>query len=164
MQNSLNDSLSKRPYRPCVGIALFNKNGNVFVGERIDTPGAWQMPQGGIDPGEDLEGAAFRELMEEIGTNKAKICEIMDGTVRYDLPLHLIDTLWNGQYRGQEQYWIAMKFTGSDEDIVLNGDERPEFSKWKWADLKDVPNMIVPFKKDVYEQVIRAFSDIKIKY
>lgn len=151
-------NLDQRPYRTCVGVALFNDEGQVFLGERIDTPDAWQMPQGGIDPGEDITTAAFRELKEEIGTDKAEIIEIMDHTVHYDLPPHLMDKLWNGQYRGQEQYWVAMRFTGQDDDIDLEGDDRPEFSKWKWEDLQEVPLLIVPFKRDVYQQVIAAFQ------
>ncbi|MEM7618732.1 MAG: RNA pyrophosphohydrolase [Pseudomonadota bacterium] len=106
-------------YRPCVGIALFNKDGQVFVGERIDTPGAWQMPQGGIDPGEDLTLAAMRELKEEIGTNNAEIIEILDEKIRYDLPEERRKEFWNGKYVGQEQTWIAMRFTGADTDIDL---------------------------------------------
>ena len=136
----------KKIYRPCVGIALFNEDGNVFVGERIDTPGAWQMPQGGIDEGESLEQAALRELLEETGTNKAKILRIADQKTNYTLPDHLIGKLWNGKYRGQEQSWVAMRFTGSDSDITLYHTVHPEFSKWQWMDLHKVLDVIVPFK------------------
>ncbi len=153
-----NTSIHNRPYRACVGIALFNDKGQVFVGERIDTPNAWQMPQGGIDTGEDIYAAALRELKEEIGTDKAELLEMMDHTVTYDLPPHLVDALWNGQYRGQEQYWIAMRFTGNDKDIRLDTDARPEFSQWKWERLNNVPNLIVPFKREVYKQVIESFE------
>lgn len=148
------------PYRPCAGIALFNNEGKVFVGERIDTPGAWQMPQGGIEEGEDLYPAALRELKEEIGTDKAELIRVYEKTICYDLPDQLIGKFWQGKYRGQEQYWIAMRFTGSDNDIVLDADEHPEFSKWQWLALKDTLDLIVPFKKDVYEEVIGAFSDL----
>ncbi len=149
--------LDKLPYRPCVGVALFNQRGQVFVGERIDTPGAWQMPQGGIDPGEDAKAAAFRELKEETGTDKAEFIEIMDHTVSYDLPPELLGKMWGGNFRGQQQYWIALRFTGQDSDIILDDDDRPEFSEWKWVDLKDITNLIVPFKRDVYQHVIQAF-------
>ncbi len=154
----MEDDLKNKPYRACVGIALFNKDGQVFVGERIDTPGAWQMPQGGIDDGEDIQSAAFRELSEEIGTQQAKLIEIMDHTVCYDLPPELQTTLWGGNFRGQEQYWVAMLFTGTDNDIVLDGDAHPEFSQWKWVRLSDVPKFIVPFKLEVYREVIQAFQ------
>ena len=152
------------PYRPCAGIALFNNEGKVFVGERIDTPGAWQMPQGGIEQGEDLHLAALRELKEEIGTDKAELIRIYEETICYDLPDHLIGVLWNGKYRGQEQYWIAMRFTGSDTDIALDADDHPEFSKWQWVDLKDTLELIVPFKKDVYTEVIKAFKGLSISH
>ncbi len=149
-------------YRPCVGIALFNKAGKVFVGERIDTPGAWQMPQGGIDPNEDLEAAAFRELKEEIGTNKATILKIHDESIFYDIPDEILERLrktWDTPYKGQEQTWIAMRFDGDDSDIILDGDERPEFSQWQWIDLDKTLDLIVPFKHDTYKIVINAFKE-----
>ena len=148
------------PYRPCVGVALFNDKGQVFVGARIDTPDAWQMPQGGIEQGEDLHLAALRELKEEIGTDKAELIQVYKKTICYDLPDHLIGRFWHGKYRGQEQYWIAMRFTGQDCDIALDADDHPEFSKWKWVDLNDTLDLIVPFKKEVYTEVINAFEDI----
>ena len=156
----MNSDTAKLPYRPCAGIALFNTEGKVFVGERIDTPGAWQMPQGGIEEGEDLHKAALRELKEEIGTDKADLIRIHPKTIKYDLPEHLLGKLWNGKYKGQEQHWVAMLFTGTDDDIILDADERPEFSKWQWVGLHETLNLIVPFKKDVYLKVINAFSDI----
>ncbi len=148
-------------YRPCVGIALFNNEGKVFVGERIDTPGAWQMPQGGIDEGEDLNIAAFRELKEEIGTDKAEILQIMDEKIRYETPLDIRDRLqkiWGKPYIGQEQTWIAMRFTGQDSDINLEADDHPEFSQWQWIDLKDTLDLIVPFKRKTYEILIEKFA------
>ena len=148
------------PYRPCVGIALFNQEGKVFVGKRIDTPGAWQMPQGGIDAEEDILEAALRELKEEIGTNKAALIKIHGENIRYDLPDHLKDKLWNGKYAGQEQTWVAMRFEGDDTDIILDADERPEFSQWQWMDLNDTLDLIVPFKRETYLKVIKAFKSI----
>ncbi len=147
-------------YRSCVGIALFHPDGRVFTGERIDTPGAWQMPQGGVDPDEDIEVAAFRELKEEIGTDKADILRVHDTTFRYDLPPDLQASLWGGKYAGQEQTWIAMRFTGNDEDIVLDADDHPEFSAWQWMVFDDILPLIVPFKRDIYLKVQDAFSDI----
>lgn len=157
-----------RLYRPCVGICLFNDAGKVFVGERIDTPGAWQMPQGGIDEGEDIERAAYRELFEEAGTAQAEIIGIHDKKIRYDLPPHLMGVghegrvLWNGQFKGQEQTWVAMRFTGTDADINLSAHDPAEFSQWKWEDLHRVTDLIVPFKRDVYAQVIKAFEKYTI--
>ncbi len=150
----------KLKYRPCVGIALFNKDGQIFVGERIDTPNAWQMPQGGIDNGEDIKSAAMRELLEEIGTDKAQIIKIADKKIKYDLPDRLISKLWNGKYRGQEQIWVAMRFTGEDSDINLNTFNQPEFSAWQWIDLPQILDLIVPFKRDIYREVIEVFKDL----
>lgn len=150
---------SEIPYRPCVGLALFNSEGKVFVGERIDSPGAWQMPQGGINVGENIRNAAYRELHEEIGTANADILEIMKDTLRYDLPKHLMGKLWGGRYRGQDQTWIAMRFTGRDTEINLAaGSDHAEFRAWRWVPLNECLNLIVPFKRDIYEKVIEAFS------
>ncbi len=150
------------PYRPCVGITLFNKEGKVFVGERLDSPGAWQMPQGGIDEGEDEKTAFFREMREEIGTDKADILRIHDKKLIYDLPPRLLGKLWNGQFRGQEQTWIAARFTGADSDIRIDAYNPPEFGRWQWVDLEQVPDMIVPFKRDTYASVLSAFRDLAI--
>lgn len=148
------------PYRPCVGIVLFNRDGKVFVGERLDNPGAWQLPQGGIDDGESVEDAAFRELYEETGTKSAELIEVMPETLSYDLPEHLLGRLWNGQYKGQTQTWVAMRFIGADSEITLYGGLYPEFSQWKWVELCDICKMIVPFKRATYEKVIGAFSHL----
>ncbi len=152
--------LSSLPYRPCVGLALFNREGKVFVGERIDTPGAWQMPQGGVDEGEDILAAAYRELMEEVGTDKAELIEVSETKLRYDLPPDLQRKLWNGVYRGQEQTWVALRFTGDAQDINLNAHDPAEFQAWKWVSLDQVADMIVPFKRDLYAQIIKMLSHI----
>ncbi len=152
------------PYRPCVGIALFSREGKVFVGERLDSPGAWQMPQGGIDEGETIEQAAFRELKEETGTDKARIIKIHDKKLRYTIPDMVIKklNLWNGQYAGQEQTWVAMRFEGQDSDIDIAADDHQEFGQWQWVGLEQVVDLIVPFKRDTYRAIIEAFSDITI--
>lgn len=148
---------SNLPYRACVGLAIFNQEGKVLVAERLDNNTAWQMPQGGIDEGEDLTTAAYREMLEEIGTDKADILEVMATPLKYDLPPELLGKLWGGKYRGQEQTWIALRFTGKDSDIDLNAHEPPEFSRWQWVDLAEIVNLIVPFKRDTYAQIVTAF-------
>jgi putative (di)nucleoside polyphosphate hydrolase len=148
------------PYRPCVGVMLFNPEGLVFVGKRIDqTVEGWQMPQGGIDGDETPAQAALRELEEETGTNKAQILREMDEWLAYDLPQHLLGLALHGRYRGQRQKWIAMRFTGTDADINI-ATEHPEFGQWKWLAVEALPRMIVPFKRDTYAKVIAAFQDL----
>lgn len=147
-------------YRPCVGICLLNTENKVFVGERIDTPNAWQMPQGGIDDGEEVQTAALRELQEEVGTNKAEILMIAEKKLRYELPDRLILSHWDGKYRGQEQTWIAARFTGNDTDINLNAFNPPEFSKWQWIEFEQILDFIVPFKRELYRDVIDMFSHL----
>ena len=148
------------PYRPCVGIALFNDDNHVFVGERIDNPGAWQMPQGGIDEGETVEDAFFREMEEEIGSTLAEIIRVHDTPLRYELPPHLLGKLWNGQFGGQEQIWVAARFMGLDSDINIHAHRQPEFQAWQWAPLDQILDLIVPFKRNTYAEVITAFKDI----
>ena len=149
---------SDLPYRPCVGIMLFNKDGKVFVGKRLDqTVEAWQMPQGGIDKGESPREAALRELGEEVGTDKAAIIGEMEEWVTYDLPEHLIGVAFHGKYKGQRQKWFAMRFTGQDGDIDLAAHE-PEFSDYRWISLEELPDLIVPFKRETYRQVIAALG------
>jgi putative (di)nucleoside polyphosphate hydrolase len=152
----------KKPYRRGVGVVLISaagKNrGRVFVAERIDTPGAWQMPQGGIDKGETPRAAALRELHEETGTEAARIIGVTRGWLRYELPADLRDKVWKGKYRGQEQKWFLMLFTGRDEDIDI-ATEHPEFSAWRWLPFTHLPRVIVGFKRDIYKQVVAAFRE-----
>jgi putative (di)nucleoside polyphosphate hydrolase len=140
-------------YRPCVGIALFNAQNQVFVGKRLDTTvEAWQMPQGGIDDGEKPIQALWRELFEEVGTNKAEIIGELDDWHYYDLPPELKGKLWQGKYIGQRQRWFALRFTGTDSDINILT-EHPEFCAWQWVNLNDVPKLIVPFKQELYQSI-----------
>lgn len=148
------------PYRPCVGIALFNAEGKIFVGERLDNRGAWQMPQGGIDDGETIEEAFFREMREEIGTDRAKILKIHDKPLRYELPPRLRGKLWGGKWGGQEQTWVAARFMGTDKDVKIDAHDPPEFGRWKWVRLEEILDLIVPFKRDTYREVIQAFADV----
>lgn len=148
------------PYRRGVGIVLLNGKDEVFVAQRIDSPApAWQMPQGGIDKGEEPLAAAWRELYEETGVKSAVLLEETPDWLRYDLPRELVPNIWNGRYRGQKQKWFAFRFTGNDSEIDING-EHPEFSEWRWAELKKTPDFIVGFKRPLYEQVVRAFSHL----
>jgi putative (di)nucleoside polyphosphate hydrolase len=152
------EQVAALPYRPCVGIMLVNADGRVFVARRADTDGEdWQMPQGGIDKGEAPADAALRELAEEVGTDKAVIVAESADWLSYDLPRELIGVVWKGRWRGQTQKWFAMRFTGADTDIRLDAHEQ-EFDAWRWADLNEVPGLIVPFKRPVYEAVVREFE------
>lgn len=136
---------------------LANSEGRIFVAQRIDNPGpAWQMPQGGIDEGEDIEVAALRELEEEIGTARAEIVARSVDWMTYELPDELRRTLWKGRYRGQAQKWFLLRFTGTDADIDI-ATEHPEFSSWRWADPEELPELAVPFKRDIYERVLAEF-------
>ena len=149
-----------RPYRPCVGIFLLNNDGKVFAGRRIDSRAeAWQMPQGGIDEGENVETACFREMREEIGTDKAEILSLHPDWLNYDIPLPLADRLWDGAYRGQSQKWVALRFNGVDADININTAE-PEFGAWKWVVPNELIDMAVPFKRDVYRDVMKSFGTL----
>jgi putative (di)nucleoside polyphosphate hydrolase len=146
------------PYRPNIGIALFNPDGQVFMGERINIEDAWQMPQGGIDKGESLLDAAYRELLEEVGTNKAEYLGETPDWLYYDFPDYSKNPEFRGRYRGQKQKWVAMRFTGEDGDINLNHYEKPEFSQWRWVPLSEVTDMIVAFKRPIYEEVVKEFT------
>ncbi|KLE35702.1 RNA pyrophosphohydrolase [Aurantiacibacter luteus] len=148
-------------YRPCVGTMLVNGEGRVFVGKRIDNKEGdwWQMPQGGVDPGEDMDAAMLRELGEETGLEPRHL-EIVDRMAKelfYDLPADLQGKLWGGRYCGQRQTWYLVRFTGEDGDIDLEAHKHPEFCEWKWVDAELLPELIVPFKKPIYETVVAAF-------
>ena len=148
----------QRPYRPCVGIFLLNNDGLVFAGRRIDSRAeAWQMPQGGIDAGESPLQACMREMREEIGTNTAELVSQHDDWLYYDIPLPLADKLWQSRYKGQKQKWMALRFTGDDADINI-ATEEPEFCEWKWLSPHDLVDLAVPFKRDVYQNVLAAFA------
>jgi putative (di)nucleoside polyphosphate hydrolase len=148
------------PYRPCVGMMMFNREGHVFVGKRIDqTLEAWQMPQGGIDKGEDPRAATFRELEEEAGTRHAEILREHPDWLTYDLPPHLVGFVLEGKYRGQKQKWFALRFLGADSEINIETPHQ-EFSDWRWVPIGDLMRLIVPFKRDIYSKVVAAFSDL----
>ena len=153
-----NTAYALRPYRPCVGIMLVNDEGLIFAGQRIDNRAeAWQMPQGGIDEGETSEQACFREMEEEIGTAQAEIAAIYPEWLHYDIPQTLADRLWDGQFKGQKQQWIALRYTGQDSDINIATAE-PEFKEWKWLKAEDLINRAVQFKRPVYQSVIEYFK------
>ena len=157
----LQTDIDKLPYRPNVGVMVINGSGDVFVAQRLEHyADAWQMPQGGINPGEDARVAALRELEEETGipASKVTILAETDGWIPYELPADLIAKLWDGKYRGQEQKWFLMRFLGEDADINIETEE-PEFSAWKWILPSALPNVIVPFKRDVYMAVLNAFQE-----
>ena len=155
------EDIAKLPYRPCVGLMLMNAEGKIFVGMRNDGPkDAWQMPQGGVDKGEDPRDAALRELWEETGVTSdlVKIVAEIDGWLPYDLPHDIVPKIWKGRYRGQEQKWFLLQFTGRDDQIDIQT-EHPEFTRWKWQEPGNLIEEIVPFKREVYQQVVAAFAE-----
>ena len=146
-------------YRPGVGMMVINGQNQILAGKRIDMAAdAWQMPQGGIDPGETVIDACMREMGEEIGTSSAELLCEHNVWLYYDIPLPLADRLWHGQYKGQKQKWMALRFTGDDRDININTAE-PEFCEWRWLEPRELVDLAVPFKRDVYDDVLKAFSN-----
>jgi putative (di)nucleoside polyphosphate hydrolase len=156
--------MSDLPYRPNVGAVLFNRDGLVFVARRADMPnaegpaGGWQLPQGGIDVGEDPRVAVFRELEEEIGSANAAVIGEHPDWLTYDLPPGLLGIAWRGRYRGQRQRWFALRFTGEDSEIRLDLDPHPEFDAWRWVKLAELPGLAVPFKRAIYEVLVESFA------
>ena len=158
------------PYRPCVGVMLLNREGLVFVGRRRSDAGsehvadgyAWQMPQGGIDPGEDPYVAALRELYEETNVRSVTLLAEAPQWYAYDLPSVVAGRAWRGRYRGQTQKWFALRFTGDDSEIDIanpgGGGHDPEFIDWRWEPMKNLPALVVPFKRAVYERVVKEFA------
>ncbi|MDP7546602.1 MAG: RNA pyrophosphohydrolase [Alphaproteobacteria bacterium] len=150
----------ERPYRPCVGVMLINKDGLVLVARRIDQRAeAWQMPQGGVEDDETPRQAAMRELEEEIGTNRAEIIAESEDWIPYDLPRDLADRVWHGRFRGQTQKWFAMRFLGTDKDVNLATAE-PEFDDWKWTPMVTLADVAVHFKRENYARVVDIFRHL----
>lgn len=148
-------------YRPCVGILLLNRQGLAWVGRRNDMiDESWQMPQGGIDKGETPRDAALRELAEEVGTTNVEIIGESRQWLRYDLPEPLFGNIWEGAYRGQRQRWFAMQFIGDDSEIRPTQVAKPEFDSWKWVEVDSLPGLIIAFKRDVYQAVIKEFAEL----
>jgi putative (di)nucleoside polyphosphate hydrolase len=158
--------VTDKPYRDNVGAVLFNAAGLVLVARRADLPnaegraGGWQLPQGGVDPGEDLRIAVLRELAEEIGTDKAEIIAEHPDWLSYDFPPELAAMRIARKYRGQRQRWFALRFTGADSDIHLDADDHPEFDAWRWARIEELPGLAVYFKRAIYEELTRAFAHL----
>jgi len=158
------------PYRPCAGVMVLNRAGLVFVGRRkggvehVDATHVWQMPQGGIDEGEDPYAGALRELYEETSIRSVeKLDEIADW-LAYDIPRDIVGEAWQGRYRGQKQKWYALRFIGDDSEIDIahpgGGHHEPEFIDWRWVEMQALPDLVVPFKREIYARVVASFSRI----
>ena len=153
LTDKMKKDLSNLPLRSGVGIVVLNKENKVFVAKRIDNPkNFWQMPQGGVDEGEDFLKAAYRELEEETSIKNVKLIKELDGTITYELPDRLLGLIWKGKYRGQEQKWFLMRFVGMDNEINIKT-KHPEFLEWKWVDLDKITDLVVDFKLHVYKEV-----------
>ena len=148
-------------YRKCVGMMILNTHKEILVGRRLDHPsGYWQMPQGGIDDNENPKEAVWREMLEEIGTNKAELIKVSNQWINYDIPSETLKTLpWGDKYIGQTQKWFAFLFLGEDNDINV-GTDNPEFSEWNWTRMNSIVDSIVPFKREVYAKILEEFKDI----
>ena len=158
----MKDKFKNLPLRSGVGIVLLNKNNEVFVAKRIDnSKNFWQMPQGGVDDGEDFLTAAYRELEEETSVKNVKLIKELDGLIKYDLPDHLLGIIWKGKFKGQIQKWFIMRYLGNDSEINLKT-KKPEFLEWKWVDLKQITELVVDFKLHVYEEVQKKVKKILI--
>jgi putative (di)nucleoside polyphosphate hydrolase len=160
------------PYRRCVGTMVLNRRGLVFVGRRFDGPEQvddtypWQMPQGGVDPGEDPYPAALRELAEETNIRSVELLAESPEWFTYDLPRELVPHAWGGRYRGQKQKWYALRFTGPESEIDVAhpaGGHKPEFSEWRWVPMRELPGLIIPFKRNVYKRVVTTFAHLSPK-
>ena len=156
----MQEKFKKLPLRDGVGIIVLNKENKVFVARRIDNPkNFWQMPQGGVDKGEDLLSAAYRELEEETSINKVELIKEIEGTITYELPKHLLGIIWTGKYKGQKQKWFLMRYLGKDEDINIKT-SKPEFLEWKWIDLEMITTVVVDFKLHVYKELKEKIKKI----
>ena len=158
----MNYKYKNLPLRIGVGIILINKNNQVFVAKRIDNPkNFWQMPQGGVDDGEDFLTAAYRELEEETSIKNVELIEELDGFITYFLPDRLLGIIWKGRFKGQKQKWILMRYLGEDNDIDIKT-KQPEFLDWKWVELKEITEIVVDFKLHVYQEVQKKVEKILI--
>lgn len=161
------DKYDSLPYRACVGMMVLNRDGLVFIGRRTEGPEhvdaihTWQMPQGGVDEGEDLYEAALRELQEETSIRSVTRLGQIDDWLTYDIPRQIAGRAWKGKYRGQKQKWFAFRFTGTEKEINIlqpAGGHKPEFAEWRWEPMRNLPGLIIPFKRPVYETVVKEFS------
>jgi putative (di)nucleoside polyphosphate hydrolase len=158
------------PYRRCVGLTVLNAKGDVFIGRRtggpehVDLTHQWQMPQGGLDPGEEPYDCALRELYEETNIKSVERLGVIDEWLSYDIPEDILRQAWSGKYRGQTQKWFALRFTGDEREIDVTrpggGKHKPEFLTWRWEKMENLPGLVVPFKRPVYERVVKEFSKL----